>query len=91
MQGTKNRSPRKLPSKTVLATLPPHHTKDEAAAELGLTMGTLDQWRSQGKGPPYLKFGGRIYYPRAEFETWVREQIRHPGRDPVRGNQTAKR
>lgn len=32
---------------------------------------TLAQWRSQGKGPPFLKIGGRILYARADLDAWL--------------------
>ena len=31
---------------------------------------TLEQWRWQGKGPRYLKIGGRILYPLVEVESF---------------------
>ena len=29
---------------------------------------TLEQWRWQGRGPRYLKIGGRVRYPLSEVE-----------------------
>jgi hypothetical protein len=31
---------------------------------------TLEQWRWQGKGPRYLKLGGRVVYPLVEIEAF---------------------
>lgn len=31
---------------------------------------TLEQWRWQGRGPRYLKIGGRVIYPVAEIEAY---------------------
>ncbi len=31
---------------------------------------TLEQWRWQGRGPRYLKIGGRVVYPLAEIEAF---------------------
>ena len=31
---------------------------------------TLEQWRWQGKGPRYLKIGGRVVYPVVEIEAF---------------------
>jgi hypothetical protein len=28
-----------------------------------ISLGTLANWRSLGKGPPFLKLGGRVRYP----------------------------
>lgn len=27
--------------------------------------------RHKGGGPPYIKIGGKIFYPRADLETWL--------------------
>jgi hypothetical protein len=35
---------------------------------------TLANLRWQRKGPPYIKRGSRILYPRAEFEAWLASQ-----------------
>jgi hypothetical protein len=31
---------------------------------------TLEQWRWQGRGPRYLKIGGRVIYPLSEVEVF---------------------
>lgn len=31
---------------------------------------TLEQWRWQGRGPRYLKIGGRVIYPLSEVEAY---------------------
>jgi hypothetical protein len=31
---------------------------------------TLEQWRWQGRGPRYLKIGGRVIYPITEVEAY---------------------
>jgi hypothetical protein len=33
---------------------------------------TLANWRCEGKGPPYRRFGNRIVYPEREFELWAK-------------------
>lgn len=35
-----------------------------------VTVGTLANWRSNVKGPPYQKRGSRVLYPVAELEQW---------------------
>ena len=35
-----------------------------------VSTGTLANWRSQGKGPPYQKLGSRVRYPVAQLEEW---------------------
>lgn len=32
--------------------------------------GTLVNWRSQGKGPPFIKLGAKVRYPIAQLEQW---------------------
>jgi hypothetical protein len=41
--------------------------------------GTLANWRSAGKGPPYVKLGGRVYYRRGDLEHWIASNLRNPG------------
>lgn len=43
-----------------------------AARVLGLGYRTLEQWRYQGKGPPYLKVGRQVRYLPHELEAWLR-------------------
>lgn len=31
---------------------------------------TLANWRSQGSGPPFVKIGGAILYPREKLFSW---------------------
>jgi hypothetical protein len=47
-------------------------TRPEAAGELRLTIKTMDNWRSAGRGPAFLKLGGRVLYPRSELEAFKR-------------------
>lgn len=51
-------------------------TPREVGGEIGLTEGTLANWRSFGSGPPWYKSGGSVRYPRAGFEQWKRERGR---------------
>lgn len=56
-------------------------TPDELAVMLGMSVRTLANWRSTGKGPPYLKIGvepteghqdrRKVRYQRAVAERWV--------------------
>ncbi len=43
----------------------------EAAAYLNLSPGTLEVWRSQGRGPMYAKLGRRVVYDRVDLEAFV--------------------
>jgi len=42
-------------------------TAKELSERLGVSTGTLANWRSQGKGVPYVRFGG-VRYPIEEVE-----------------------
>lgn len=46
-------------------------TPPEVAALLRVRVSTLRAWRSRGKGPSYVKIGGRILYRRAVVEEYV--------------------
>lgn len=47
-------------------------TDDEVATMLQLTSATtLATWRSQKKGPPYLKIGKRVFYTAGDIRDWV--------------------
>lgn len=43
----------------------------EAAALLRCTEATLKNWRSAGKGPPYLMRENRVVYPVAQLQAWL--------------------
>lgn len=38
--------------------------------ENSISSGTLANWRCQGKGPPFVKFGSKVLYPVKELEAW---------------------
>jgi hypothetical protein len=51
-------------------------------------LGTLANWRNQGKGPPFRRFGNRVLYPFAgvlEYELAQLGQIAPP--PPVKGRK----
>jgi len=51
-------------------------TPREAAEILGVPEGTLAQWRSQRRGPPYIKLEGRLVrYRTSDLEEWVSRQV----------------
>lgn len=47
----------------------------EAAAYLGLSRGTLEGWRSLGKGPRYRKFGRRVLYELKDLDDYSASRI----------------
>jgi predicted DNA-binding transcriptional regulator AlpA len=49
----------------------PLATPEEVAAVLGVAKKTLDQWRSDGKGPDYLKVGKFARYRWPVVNAWL--------------------
>ncbi len=47
-----------------------------AAELLGMSRRTLEKWRGEGNGPPFLKLGRRVLYATADLEAWVRSRRR---------------
>ncbi len=46
----------------------------EAAEWLQIDVGTLANWRAQGKGPAFVKLGRGVRYRLDDLETWVSDQ-----------------
>lgn len=46
-------------------------TTEQAAAHLRLKPKTLHNWRSQGRGPSFVKLGARVFYPTQDLEAFV--------------------
>ena len=66
-----------------------YRTHDPA---LGLiaTRGTLAQWRYQGTGPRYVRFGHRVLYHGAELNAWLDARVvETDGRRPGGGRPAA--
>ncbi len=53
------------------AALPDALLTEEAAPLVGKSPSTLKRWRMRPGGPPYLKVGGCILYPRGELMKWL--------------------
>ncbi len=49
---------------------------DETADYLKLSAKTLRNWRSDGDGPPYVKFGNRVRYDRRKVDSWLEKHTR---------------
>ena len=52
-------------------TPPPLATTREVATFRRMTPGALGTERSKGKGPPYKKLNGRIFYDWSEVLSWI--------------------
>jgi predicted DNA-binding transcriptional regulator AlpA len=43
----------------------------EAAAPLGVSVRTLQNWRLRGGGPPYQKLGSAVRYSTSKLHEWI--------------------
>ena len=59
-------------------------SRREAAGELRVGLRTLDRWRGENAGPPFVRVGHRIYYPAEEMRAWVANMVERPGREGLR-------
>ncbi|MGO4440303.1 helix-turn-helix domain-containing protein [Rhizobium sp. RAF56] len=46
-------------------------TSKEAAEYLRRSIVTLERWRHEKKGPPYVRQYGRVYYLRADLDAYI--------------------
>jgi predicted DNA-binding transcriptional regulator AlpA len=51
-------------------------TPSEAAARTRLARQTLARLRVEGKGPAFVKLGGRVAYRQSAVETWITSRTR---------------
>jgi predicted DNA-binding transcriptional regulator AlpA len=52
--------------------------QNHAAEYLGLSVHTLEKWRSLKKGPAYLKVGHFVRYTQEDLENWISSQRVRP-------------
>ncbi|WP_339033395.1 helix-turn-helix domain-containing protein [Bradyrhizobium symbiodeficiens] len=52
----------------------------QVAGALNVKPQTLTAWRTLGKGPVFVKVGKRVFYRRADVESWLGAQRRDPAR-----------
>jgi excisionase family DNA binding protein len=48
----------------------------DAASQLGLSASTLNKWRTQGRGPRFVKLGRTVCYRLSDLEAWLQDQVR---------------
>ena len=48
-------------------------TSIQASVRTGIPKTKLARWRRDGRGPVFVRRGGRIEYPARELEAWLRE------------------
>jgi hypothetical protein len=54
-----------------------HLNQSELAKRWSLSARTLERWRWQRQGPPFLKVGGRVVYRLEDIETYETAQLQH--------------
>lgn len=53
-----------------------HLTSQELAERLRMSPGTLQNWRTKGFGPKFIKFGKRVLYPISIVEKWEQSYLK---------------
>lgn len=56
---------------TTILSFPRRLSEREAAAYLGLSPRTLQDWRTKGVGMPYAKVGRRVSYAAADLDAFL--------------------
>ncbi|CTP92388.1 hypothetical protein XTPLMG728_3224 [Xanthomonas translucens pv. poae] len=46
-----------------------------AATYLGLSHSTLEKMRHEGRGPRYVKIGGRVFYRREDLDSYIEGSV----------------
>src|SRR5262245_7361480 len=62
--------------------MPENLIEAEAADYTRTKPGTLANWRSLGKGPRYVRAGGRILYRKADLDRWLEKNATDPEAPP---------
>lgn len=48
---------------------------EEVAEMLGVPVGTLANWRYQGRGPAFVKVGRHVRYRRSDVVRWIEAHV----------------
>lgn len=63
-------APSATPAPTA-ASAPEYLTTKQAAKALALSTSTLEGWRPRGEGPPWVRIGTAVRYPREGLSEWI--------------------
>ncbi len=61
-------------------------TAQVVADHLKVAASTVDRWRREGKGPPYMRIGNRCMYFLSEVQDWLETQKVSPNGKPRKGS-----
>lgn len=61
-------------------------TTAEASAYLGVAVSTLEGWRQDGQGPPFVKYGRAVRYHRTDLEAF---EAAHKFRNTAEASEAA--
>ena len=53
-----------------------HLTVKDLSQRWHMSAGTLQNWRTQGFGPAFLKWGKQVLYPMTEIEAWEQKHFK---------------
>lgn len=59
-----------------LPRITPRLSAEQLADLIGVSIYTLQRWRTQGTGPDFEKFGNQVRYRVDVVEAWMRSQSR---------------
>ena len=63
---------------TITAKSSDRLTTPEAAEYLRLSKARLDMWRSERRGPVFVKLGGKVFYQRSDLDAFIASGIVRP-------------
>ena len=69
-----------IPDAPANALLAGYYPESEVAAARGVCVRTLRGERQRGEGPPFVRIGKAIYYPRDGFRQWLKSIEQRPTR-----------
>jgi predicted DNA-binding transcriptional regulator AlpA len=56
-------------------------TEQQVSSRIGFAVSTLQSWRSEKKGPPYVRVGRQVRYDEDALESWQGAQPAFDGGD----------
>lgn len=58
-------------------------TPGQVSEYLGVSAGTLANWRHRGRGPSFLRVGRHVRYRSGDVASWLDSRLCTPGRAPL--------